>query len=347
MFRTRSSLSLVMLIVAFSTTQSAAAGAASASYRVSHRVLDQGGGQMQSSGIRMTVSLGGPGGISRVSQHVLRHGYAGQLNEAPRLSLIEATNITRTNATARAGVHPNGLRTATYVEFGATASYGNVLVLPDIEGGFGLQQVSALLPALSPGATYHFRVVAGNADGIVAGANVTFSTITNLPPFAQPDFFSRWPGALGKVTLSTLVANDFDPEGDPFHLKSFTPNSANGGSVVIESGWFIYTPPPGFDGTDRFTYTIEDPFGATASATVTVLVFTPISQRQDGMIVVIFAGVPERQFLVQWTDRLTSPIAWIDGPVFTASSDGLIEYVDDRPPSTTGQRFYRSVAVQP
>ncbi|HSN70969.1 MAG TPA: autotransporter domain-containing protein, partial [Steroidobacteraceae bacterium] len=61
-----------------------------------------------------------------------------------------------------------------------------------------------------------------------------------------------------------------DPDGDALQISAVgTP--ANGTAQVSGNG-VLYTPAAGFTGTDRFTYTISDSVGATASATVTVTV---------------------------------------------------------------------------
>src|SRR5699024_6344487 len=43
-----------------------------------------------------------------------------------------------------------------------------------LAGGLAPVDVSAPVAGLTPGATYHYRLVAGNADGVAAGADRTF-----------------------------------------------------------------------------------------------------------------------------------------------------------------------------
>jgi VCBS repeat-containing protein len=73
------------------------------------------------------------------------------------------------------------------------------------------------------------------------------------------------------VTIDVLT-NDTDPEGDVLSISSFT--QGVNGAVVIDpvSGNPVYTPNPGFTGSDTFTYTVSDSNGGTATATVTVTV---------------------------------------------------------------------------
>ena len=65
-----------------------------------------------------------------------------------------------------------------------------------------------------------------------------------------------------------VLANDDDPDGDPIEIIGFT--QAANGSVSCTAALCTYTPDTDFNGTDTFTYTIQDSNGNTASATVTV-----------------------------------------------------------------------------
>lgn len=72
------------------------------------------------------------------------------------------------------------------------------------------------------------------------------------------------------VTVDVL-ANDSDPDGGPLTVTGAGP--ATDGTVAVDAGSAVtYTPNAGFAGVDSFPYTISDPAGATASATVTVTV---------------------------------------------------------------------------
>lgn len=89
------------------------------------------------------------------------------------------------------------------------------------------------------------------------------------PPVARPD------SAVadgGPVTIDVL-ANDTDPDGDPLALDAV--GTAGSGTTTIAGNTVVYTPDPGFEGTDTFAYGVCDPSGACASATVTVSVTAP------------------------------------------------------------------------
>lgn len=61
---------------------------------------------------------------------------------------------------------------------------------------------------------------------------------------------------------------------DPLTVTNFAAVSAQGGAVAFTNGQFTYTPPGVFTGSDTFTYSGADVFGAPSSATVTILAVT-------------------------------------------------------------------------
>ncbi len=77
-------------------------------------------------------------------------------------------------------VAPGGLETTYHFEYGTTSAYGQIAPVPDGDVGSGLQArtVWAAASGLAPGTTYHYRVVAANALGTVAGVDETFMTET-------------------------------------------------------------------------------------------------------------------------------------------------------------------------
>ncbi len=85
--------------------------------------------------------------------------------------------------------------------------------------------------------------------------------------------------AQGLPRLIDVLANDFHRAGLPVAIDSFDATSAGGGSIALVPGsgggndLLEYTSGASFTGTDSFTYTISDPNGVTASATVAVEVF--------------------------------------------------------------------------
>jgi hypothetical protein len=97
---------------------------------------------------------------------------------APTSTTATATAVTSGEATMTGTVDPHdGVLGECRFEYGPTSAYGQSAAcasLPSPTGG--AQAVSALLASLAPASTYHFRILAANAGGAGAGADVTFET---------------------------------------------------------------------------------------------------------------------------------------------------------------------------
>jgi len=156
--------------------------------------------------------------------------------------------------------------------------------------GMGTFAFQVLDVADVPGASYaFFQFVARDTDEIT----VTGSAIQGLDPsidFAltvgediNDDPIVGDDSAITDentpVTTDNVLANDYDPEGDPLTVDTVT-QAAHGTVTDHGDGTFTYTPQPGFYGTDSFTYTVTDGQGGSATATVTIVV-NHVAPNQD------------------------------------------------------------------
>lgn len=89
-----------------------------------------------------------------------------------------STGIALSTAIVEGDVNPMSYETGIHVEYGTTTAYGANTPVPDaaIGSGAGLQTVRQRLTGLQPGTTYHYRLVATNANGETDGADRTFTT---------------------------------------------------------------------------------------------------------------------------------------------------------------------------
>jgi len=125
----------------------------------------------------------------------------------PAVTTGVADSIGPTTARLGGVVNPNGRSTTWYFEFGPTTAYGQRS--PSISAGSGSAPlgVFAYISQLSPGVTYHFRIVATNAIGTTRGGDATFAT--SGPPAVAT-------GAVAFTTLSltsTQVSGVVNPRG--------------------------------------------------------------------------------------------------------------------------------------
>lgn len=92
-----------------------------------------------------------------------------------------ATNVGAREATLEGIVNPNGGATLVQFEFGLSTSYTSATLAQSIGSGSAGVPVSAQLTGLTPGATYHYRVVGTNDLGTGPGLDRTFTTSAVAP----------------------------------------------------------------------------------------------------------------------------------------------------------------------
>jgi len=101
-------------------------------------------------------------------------------------------------------------------------------------------------------------------------ASVTEGEIefANEAPQASDDQFTV--DADSADNALNVLSNDSDADGDSLTISGVSQPAD--GQASISGSQVIYTPDPGFTGTDSFTYAVDDGFDGQASATVTVTV---------------------------------------------------------------------------
>jgi hypothetical protein len=103
---------------------------------------------------------------------------------APLLGATSATP-TSSGATLKATIYPYGLDTRYRFEYGTTTAYGTSVPVPEGDAGStpypGTAQVEATISSLAANTTYHFRLVASNADGPASSGDSQFTTTGPAP----------------------------------------------------------------------------------------------------------------------------------------------------------------------
>ncbi|MDD2965062.1 MAG: hypothetical protein PHU33_14035, partial [Bacteroidales bacterium] len=94
----------------------------------------------------------------------------------PIVTTIAATNVAPVSAALNGSVNPNTLATTYFFQYGATTSYGSTTPVVSAGSGSSAVSVSANISGLTPGQTYHFRIVATNTDGTAYGSDLSFTT---------------------------------------------------------------------------------------------------------------------------------------------------------------------------
>ena len=170
--------------------------------------------------------------------------------------------------------------------------------------------------------------------------NITFASFnlewlteeSTNPPDAFDDSFDNIPADSIDNVLNVLD-NDSDPDDDLIAISAVGVTS-NGGTLTINetNDRLLYSPAPGFVGTETFTYTLSDSTGLTDGATVTVTVNgmnnapEPIDDIFDNIERDSFSNVLD--VLANDSDPDGDPLTIIE--VGTTSSGGIVEINSNR-----------------
>ncbi len=130
---------------------------------------------------------------------------------APSVITQQASNLSTVTTTLNGRVNPNGNATTVTFEYGLMTSYGSSIsaTLAPVSGSSALA-VSATLNGLTPGATYHYRIVGASSGGTASGDNMTFTTASTLhvPRNLLTTLPSPATGAQTNAQFGTSVAVD-------------------------------------------------------------------------------------------------------------------------------------------
>jgi hypothetical protein len=151
------------------------------------------------------------------------------LAKAPTVSTLPASSVGPHTAVVRGTVNPNDKPSTYSFEYGTTTAYGTSSAAANLPKGTKAVAVSATLSGLEPGTTYHYRLVANNADGTMRGSDVTFTTL------ADPTAPEATPPAPGDTTPQPTDPGPTDvPAALPVPVLGRSVNVAQTvGSVVV------------------------------------------------------------------------------------------------------------------
>ena len=155
----------------------------------------------------------------------------------------------------------------------------------------------------------------------------------NRMPQPEPDALSLDEDALQSTV--DVLANDSDPDGDPLTVLAASADRGFASPTTLGDA-VVYTPAPDFNGQDVVTYTVADPAGASATATVAVTVL-PINDSPNASpdSVVVRPGITELDVLQNDTDpdgdsltvrAVTQPA---NGKVMISASRTAVAYESD------------------
>jgi hypothetical protein len=176
-------------------------------------------------------------------------GAGSALAVVPTISSTSVSAVTTKTAVLEAEINPGGEATTYHFEYGTADCSANPCTsapVPNANVGSGSSpiEVTDEITGLSPGTTYHFRVLATNASGTSEGPDATFTTFAPLTPN------TNCPNQVFRIGPSANL-----PDCRAYEMVS--PVDKNGGD-----GWSPFEPvdqssPDG----NKLAYTSLSPFG--------------------------------------------------------------------------------------
>ena len=138
--------------------------------------------------------------------------------EKPVVVTGAAANLQPTTVVLNGAVNPRGAGTTYFFQYGTTRLFG--LTTPAASAGGGNARVRVAVPvgALAPFTTYHYRLVAQNAQGMTLGARRTFRT--RRQPLGVSLAASPNPVSAGGVTTLSGVLSGTGNAGRDVVVKS-------------------------------------------------------------------------------------------------------------------------------
>jgi len=138
---------------------------------------------------------------------------------------------------------------------------------------------------VTPNRTGLFHLVADDRSNNASTYTLSaFETMVGPPGNRAPEAVNDTAATPQGIALDIpVVGNDTDPDGDILVLSEVS--DARNASTRIDNGVVAYTPDPGYQGIDSFTYVLEDGPGARDTGFAAVTVGTPPpAAAQDGVI---------------------------------------------------------------
>ncbi len=102
----------------------------------------------------------------------------------------------------------------------------------------------------------------------------------NNPPVAVNDFNNT---LVDTPVPGNVITNDYDPDGDNITVNPTPVSGPSNGTLTLQpNGSYVYTPNPGFEGEDSFTYTLcDDGIPQLCDNAVVVITVIPVTEDND------------------------------------------------------------------
>jgi alpha-tubulin suppressor-like RCC1 family protein len=168
-------------------------------------------------------------------------------------AFLSGTNAVTGSAVVQfvAEVNPNGLPTATVVQYGLATTYPGRTTVVNLTASYNSSSYFATLDGLLPGATYHFRIAATNSLGVTYGPDQTFTVPMVFGPgdlngdghVSQGELLSVVSNFFNTTTDRLIMTNSISLGGGLFQF-GLTNNSGWNFSILVSTNLIDWSPLP-------------------------------------------------------------------------------------------------------
>jgi hypothetical protein len=163
----------------------------------------------------------------------------------PLVTTGGAAQVTITTATLTGTVNPRGLTTSYFFQYGTTTAYGTRTPSTSAGKGGAALAAAAQVTGLAPNTRYHYRLLAHNSDGTIAGNDRTFRTPRQplglaLAAAPNPVVFGGLTTLSGTLSGTSNSGRPVQLQQNPFPFTSGFANAANA-QLTDATGAFSFT----------------------------------------------------------------------------------------------------------
>lgn len=151
----------------------------------------------------------------------------------PQVGTGAPTIVTGTGATLTGQVLPNGTATQAFFEYGTTTLYTNTTPLQNLGSGTTVVDVNEPISGLTPGLTYHYRLVAINPGGRTNGNDVTFVAMAGSGGGATAPPVVNTTAATAITTTTAVLNGTVNPNGGATTAQFQFGTAMNYGSFTV------------------------------------------------------------------------------------------------------------------
>lgn len=199
---------------------------------------------------------------------------------------------------------------------------------------------------------FTYKAYDGKAYGNEATVSITVTHV-NVPPLPNGNAYTVAQDAVLNVTVANgLLSNDLDVDGDTLLLNAIPTSVLHGTLQLKRDGAFTYTPDPGYNGPDSFSYTVTDGTVESSpvivSLTVTSVNYAPLASKdayrvpQDGVLSIFAPGVLGNDLDLNGDKLITLPQSNPFHGTLNQDNDGGFIYTPD--PGFQGSDSYTYTA---